>query len=202
MRPSHAIALWLFDRLGLDAALYGDLLEERLRGRSAVWYWRQVLIAVCVGIWDAIRGNKLLALRAVATGFMIEYLHLLIWEFLVRDTKPLPPDDIPPFTLHLWIVNLSLILITQTATGWLVGRTHRRRQFPMVVAFLICFLLWFFSPRIFWAARLAVAWDRIDPRVHPYIVYTFVMTFLTVVGVLLGGVIGSSKKAAASESCS
>ncbi len=41
MRSSHAVAIWLFERLGLDVALTGDLLEECQRGRSAIWYWRQ-----------------------------------------------------------------------------------------------------------------------------------------------------------------
>jgi hypothetical protein len=50
--------------------------------------------------------------------------------------------------------------------------------------------------------RMVVDWDLIDPRIHPYVLYTFAMTFLTIVGVLLGGISGSSKKAAASESCS
>ena len=74
MRSSHAIAIWLFEHLGLDVALIGDLLEECERGRSAIWYWRQVLIAVWIGILVAIRDHKLLALRAVATGFAIEFL--------------------------------------------------------------------------------------------------------------------------------
>src|SRR5215475_7240217 len=53
MRTSRAIAVWLFDRLDLDSALFGDLLEERARGRSAFWYWRQVVIAMCLVIWRA-----------------------------------------------------------------------------------------------------------------------------------------------------
>lgn len=42
MRSSHAAAVWIFERLGLDVALAGDLLKERARGRSSIWYWRQV----------------------------------------------------------------------------------------------------------------------------------------------------------------
>ena len=45
MKSSQAIANWLFERVGLDVALSGDLLEERERRRSAIWYSRQVLIA-------------------------------------------------------------------------------------------------------------------------------------------------------------
>ena len=80
MRSSHAIAIWLFERLDLEVALIGDLLEERERGRSAIWYWRQVLAAVWIAIWGAIRHHKLLALRATITGLAIEALLTFLWS--------------------------------------------------------------------------------------------------------------------------
>ena len=43
----------MFDRLDLDSALAGDLLEERARGRSALWYWRQVVIASMPGYLES-----------------------------------------------------------------------------------------------------------------------------------------------------
>jgi len=36
MRSSHSIAAWLFERMGIDVALTGDL-EECARGRSVMW---------------------------------------------------------------------------------------------------------------------------------------------------------------------
>ena len=45
-----ALATWLLKRAARgNEALVGDLLEEYRRGRSAVWYWRQVLTTVVVG---------------------------------------------------------------------------------------------------------------------------------------------------------
>ena len=63
MRSSRETTVWIFERLGLDVALAGDLLEERACGRSAIWYWRQVLIAIWIDIWVAIRDHKVLAVR-------------------------------------------------------------------------------------------------------------------------------------------
>jgi hypothetical protein len=44
-------------------------LEERARGRSKVWYWGQVLIAIWTGIWSNVFAHKVLlcvlSLRAV-----------------------------------------------------------------------------------------------------------------------------------------
>lgn len=45
-----ALATWLLNWAARgNEALIGDLLEEYRRGRSAVWYWKQVLTAVVVG---------------------------------------------------------------------------------------------------------------------------------------------------------
>src|SRR5215472_16471805 len=130
MRSSHVIATWMLDRLGLDGALAGDLLEERARGRSTFWYWRQVLIAVWLGIWHDIRNHRGLAVRAVATGFAMEYLFIYLWN-----THGLDPAVLATMS---WIANLSAVVLTQTATGWVVARTHRTLRIPIVVAFLIC----------------------------------------------------------------
>lgn len=49
-----AMATWLLQHFTLgkaDEALAGDLLEELCSGRSAGWYWRQVLAAISVSWW-------------------------------------------------------------------------------------------------------------------------------------------------------
>jgi hypothetical protein len=190
MRSSHGIAAWLFERLDLDVALLGDLVEEREQ-RSAIWYWRQVLVAVCAGMWSAIRDHKVLALRAVATGFAMEYSALLLWEHL---TGPFNGDALPVVTIGTWAWNLSFVVITQTATGWVVARTHRTHRIAMVSAFLACFSLRYPGPQLFWVIRMLVDWDRIDPAVHPVVVITFVNMLLMVVSALFGGILTHPKK--------
>lgn len=49
-RQPPAVATWLLQCAARgNEALVGDLLEEYRHGRSAAWYWRQVLTAVAVG---------------------------------------------------------------------------------------------------------------------------------------------------------
>jgi hypothetical protein len=195
MKTSCDITVWMFDRLGLDGALAGDLLEERARGRSSVWYWRQVLVAVLVGIWGSIRNHKVLALRAVATGFAMEYSLLFLWHLWVQHQSiPVDVDGVPVMTIATWAWNLWLVVVTQTATGWVVARTHRAHQIPMVFLFVTCFFLWYFSPGLLWAIRMLVDWDRIDPRIHPMVVYTFVCDFLAAVCVVFGCVLSNAKE--------
>lgn len=48
-----ALATWLIEHLipgSRNEALAGDLLEQFGQGRSALWYWRQVLVAILVGL--------------------------------------------------------------------------------------------------------------------------------------------------------
>src|SRR5579862_2098572 len=52
-RQPPRIATWLLQRMGIagqNPALAGDLLEEFQNGRSAVWYWRQILWAIAMGM--------------------------------------------------------------------------------------------------------------------------------------------------------
>lgn len=65
-----ALAAWVLEHLalGIDVdALAGDLLEEFGHGRSVAWYWRQVLIAVFVGL------SKELAHQWRAAGFVLAW---------------------------------------------------------------------------------------------------------------------------------
>jgi hypothetical protein len=48
-RPPPAVATWVLQHLGAgthEEALAGDLIEQYARGRSRLWYWQQVLIAI------------------------------------------------------------------------------------------------------------------------------------------------------------
>ena len=137
MTTSRAIAVWLFDCLDLDSALVGDLLEERARGRSAFWYWRQVVVAICLAIWRALVDHKLLALRALAIGCATNYALMVLVERLLPHLSPLGPNA----SAKAWIIGLSLILLIQSLTGWVVARTHRAQAVPMITAFAIWLIM-------------------------------------------------------------
>jgi hypothetical protein len=189
MRSSQAIAVWLFERLDLDIALAGDLLEERARRGSAFWYWRQVLIALWIGIWRAIRDHRVLALRAVATGFAIELLCFFFWGYL----GSLLPGRLV-LSLQSWTINWLLTLLNSVATGWVVARTHRAQPVPMVLLFLIFDLLGYVYVSFFlWGMSLT---DLIaQPWFRAYLALFIVNIFARIVGVPLGGISARAKKA-------
>jgi hypothetical protein len=188
MRVSHSIANWLFERLGLDVALTGDLLEECARGRSVIWYWRQVLVGIWVGTWGAIFDHKLLALRAVATGCAVNGAWLFLWlKFLHIGLPGMPRISIDA------IASLSIILFTQVVTGWVVARTHRAHAIPMVLAFAIWLVLWYLGGSFSEGQRLLV--NSIDQaRFRPYLAWYLTPISIEVAGLLLGGMVGARPK--------
>jgi hypothetical protein len=187
MRSSRTAVAWIFERLGVDAALAGDLMEEHARGRSTAWYWRQVLAAIWTGICGAIFHHKLLAVRAVVTGCAVNGVWLFLWLNFLHVGLPAKPD-----LSKQAIASLSLILFTQAVTGWIVARTHRPHAIPMVLVFAAWLAVWFLVDNSE-VKRLAL--NSIDqPRFRRYLAWYLTPIFLEVVGLLFGGIVGAGRK--------
>jgi hypothetical protein len=74
------LAAWLLERLASGPtreSLIGDLEEKYRGGRSAVWYWRQAIVAMLLSAGRDIRDHRLIALRAV----VITWMFLIPWVF-------------------------------------------------------------------------------------------------------------------------
>jgi hypothetical protein len=195
MKRSHAITAWLFNLLDLDRALAGDLLEERGRGRSAFWYYRQVVVAICLASWNALLDHKLLALRAVATGCATNYVLMFLFERFLPRLAPLGPTA----SARTWIMGLSLVLLIQSLSGWVVARTHLSQAVPMVTAFAI----WLIMLSIILAMKdaylkLLVVDAIYQPSFRPYLARYLaaasVALFVEIVGVYIGGTIGTRSR--------
>ena len=184
MSPSDAIVAWIFDRLVLDVALAGDLREERARGRSTIWYWRQVRIAVWIGIWRPVSQHKVLALRAIATGCALNGLWLFLWLRYLNIGLPVRPE-----ISFASIASLTAILFTQMATGWVVARTHRPHAIPMVFVFVVWLVLWFLGGGSPAKTLLVDSFGR--PEFFPYLVWYLAPESVTVLGLVLGSIAGA-----------
>jgi hypothetical protein len=100
MRSSKppAMATWLLEHLipgGRTKELAGDLLEQFSQGRSVAWYWRQVFVALLVGL------SKELLILWVAVGVTTLSTYVLfqswgrvvitpVFEAIVRPGMTLP----------------------------------------------------------------------------------------------------------------
>ena len=156
MRHSRAVATWLLEQLRIDIGLTGDLLEEQENGRSAIWYWRQVLVAVAVNIWGDIRAHKVVMLGAVMTGIGAETVLWGLHNAFVSSWLPHGPMT----SFAPWTINLLILFVTQIATGWLIARTHRTHPMPSLLTFLASSLTWWAYQNFSLIRRLAVDSDR------------------------------------------
>jgi hypothetical protein len=82
------IAKWLLRHVATSRnieAISGDLDERYDRGRSRVWYWRQIAVAIVVSTFNDIRNHKLLTLRALIVGWFVFWF---LWARLVQYSVP------------------------------------------------------------------------------------------------------------------
>ena len=125
------LATWLLVRLASGEkreSLIGDLAEQYVHGRSAGWYWRQVVMALLVSTTRDIRDHKLIAARAVAISwmFLIPWIFFTGWAYgstrfwvtdILRGSARLQ---------DLWNIYQAPLLITwclgSAMVGWIVAR--------------------------------------------------------------------------------
>jgi hypothetical protein len=196
MRSSRppAAATWLLNHL-TDApqndSLAGDLTEEYARGRSRAWYLRQVLAAILVGFWTEISAHKLLALRALVTGWTFLYLsarllatrtgYLLFfrpWLLLAR-----------PSQLSFQFLAFLLWAPFLIAAGWFVGRLHRPHHVAITILFALSLDVWF-CQRLPWAYTLLL--DSFgNTRYVPYLAQTVVGLVALPAIVSIGGLLSA-----------
>ena len=155
MTQPPRIATWLLKRTlssPTRESLIGDLVQRHRHGRSALWYWRQALLAISVDVVRDIRGHRLLAMRAVAVGFTVYLLSafpilwLSQWLSSMRKTPLIWVQnwllETGHDSLRLWSFQLipfwlpeGLVYIAAALSGWVVARLNSRHATGMVCAY-------------------------------------------------------------------
>lgn len=124
-------------------ALLGDLREEFRAGRSASWYWRQVIAAVVAAFTSELRAHPLLAVRAMAVGWVtLRMFHLVTRQLPLLDW--LLDPVIMAFGSHpfvmVWATQLwfrPVEALGYLISGRLVGLSHPRHRTMAVLAFTL-----------------------------------------------------------------
>ena len=135
------LATWLLRRFPGGAhreSLIGDLDEQLSRGRSSVWYWRQVLSAILIAVASDLRdhkvrtvGSAILSL-AIVVAWVEATLALYLWLSETWVNARVPNSGLLFLLWHPFGGGLCLIwCLGSAASGWLTARAHRP---AMVVA--------------------------------------------------------------------
>ncbi len=194
------VATWLLERLASGKkreSLVGDLIEQQRNGRSASWYWRQVLTAILAGAATDIRAHKLLAVRAVMVGFSCMWAFSALARFSLQILWALSSGGVyvGGYWIRLdysWIrhgryIAFLLASMGSAGSGWIVGRLHRENQAPMVFAFLA-------SVVVAATVQLVLQVRLVGWAIRPFTQYPLmVLLFFVAVplSILLGGLWGA-----------
>jgi hypothetical protein len=81
------LATWLLTRLTSgekSESLVGDVIEQYQRGRSAAWYWRQVIAAIAGSFATQVWRNTGLGVAVVAVNLLLPYAYVrVLWHWVV-----------------------------------------------------------------------------------------------------------------------
>jgi hypothetical protein len=169
-----------------DEGLIGDLFEEYLRRGSALWYWRQVAIAIVVGFVRGVLNHKLETIQAVFTAFAALIVGGFVNEPLLRLVSALVGYGmpLPPWTwnnIFQWTSGIVLF-VNAIAAGMLIARLHPARRATMTLA-IVCFFTLLNLPEWY---RLIVNAFTSDSRYLPYLANSAGYFLIATIGLPLG----------------
>ena len=158
----------------LAETVVGDLHEQYQRGRSRLWYWRQVLETVVLSLTADLRSHKLLTLRALALG----------WAMLVFCKHFFMSGLVSPYVAFSGPITALLVALVGAGCGWTVGRTHRACAVPIAFAFALSVEAYVTMAlgRWFYAHLTVVYWPGVVVRLS-------LTTILAPLSILIGGLL-------------
>ena len=192
-RASRLLAGVLFSQIrGYRAAsLIGDLTEEYAQGRSALWYWRQVLLAVITSYLRLLRIHGISFLGATALGAggvqvcvaLIQWMSEFVWHWeLATFGVGLTAAYLQSMEhILFWVAWTPLTAVIYCSLGRLIAAIHRSHP-KLVVGIFTAFIL---LSRLPWTIRLFLV-DGDDSQYFSYPVQDLIATLICVAGAWLG----------------
>lgn len=167
LKPAPRAATWFLNRFGSnteDDSVMGDLFEQYQRGRGSIWYWRQVLSIVYIGLFREFRSDKPRFIGAFVSAWCVwGVLQFTAGMILMLRYVLLHPGELP-FGIRVYgfpLLTLQSGAETKFATQWdfvqfalalnvltllLVGRycarTSRIHPRTMLLAFITTYIVW------------------------------------------------------------
>lgn len=203
-----ALATWLLAQFGCspkNESLMGDIIEEYARGRSRVWYWRQVLVALAAGLVQEVREHWRIAARALATGWSFVVLWWLLAVLYYQVLGRLLPASwwaIRWIYVRGWVLPRGVdMLIVPVAClagfgiGWIIGRLYRPHHRAMVLLFVSSLFLALVPTFFFVLETMVHGWAPVAWRYNnPFILLFYTAAnIVAMICILLGGCVSQDR---------
>jgi hypothetical protein len=166
-KPAPRAATWFLKRFSSyteDESVLGDLSEQYQRGRGSIWYWRQVLSIVYMGLFREFRSDKRRFIGAFVSAWCVwGVLQFTAGMILGMGYVLLHPAELlfgieisgfPLLTLHSgaeskfaaqWgfvLFALALNVLPLFLVGKYCARTIRIHPRTMLLAFITTYVVW------------------------------------------------------------
>ena len=142
-----ALATWLLEHArssSTDSVIAGDLQEEFHRGRSAAWYWRQVVLAIAAGWASEVRHHRVLAARAILITWAANCGALLLGH---EGAVELFRHRLVAY--HPQLAHWAICFLGGVANGLIVAFLDRRHQNAMLLTGAAALLVWALTAILF-----------------------------------------------------
>jgi hypothetical protein len=195
------IARWILTHFGCspnNAAVIGDLDERYRNGRSYAWYWKQVMTTLAIAFSQEVRARKLLALRAIVTGWILMLAGMFSFRALVITINSIMRWDsvwngyrfsrlvhqleitypivlLAPFELFSFVISC----LGWASIGWALKRLYQPHEKTMVLAFIVTV---FAAMAVF----MSIALHSFPPFIALLILEGFGGNMIGIVALLLG----------------
>jgi hypothetical protein len=200
LEPPKA-ARWLLKHFGCspnNAAVIGDLDERYRNGRSHAWYWKQVMKTLAIAFSQEVRAHKLLALRAIVTGWILSLAGMFSFRALVITINSIMRWDsvwngyrfsrlVHQFEITYPTASLTLLELVPFAVaflGWAsIGWALKRLLHPHEKAMVLAFIVTVFAAM---AVFMSIALHSFPPFVVLLILTGFGGNMIGIVALLVG----------------
>lgn len=213
------VAAWLLRTLGSGPEiepLLGDLSEAYLAGRSRMWFWWQVLIAIPITFVDTVRAHPFLIARALGVGWLalrcanyaarkviafIDLVGYLEWSRInvpvYRIVEGVTQTTTVPYTTWSYLYGPALFTVvapfaTAAIASWLVARMHPGVRTAAVLTFTAMLALFWVHAHL----RALTASLEPDPDIYRPAAWWITLTwfrwaplFAELTGCVLGGLL-------------
>jgi len=167
LKPAPRTATWFLNRFGLNTeveSVTGDLFEQYQRGRGSIWYWRQVLSIVYMGVFREYRSDKRRFIGAIVSTWCVwGVLQFTAGMILMLRYVLLHPAELPfgirvygfpllrlqsgaePTHAAKWgflLLTLALNVLTLFLVGRYCARASRIHPRSLLLAFITTYVVW------------------------------------------------------------